>query len=48
MRAFQMRSQAGMLRQDADKLEAEAEKLVPVDVKPKRGRPKKVTTADAK
>jgi hypothetical protein len=48
MRAFQMRTQATMLRQDADKLEVEAEKLVPVEAKPRRGRPKKVATADAK
>lgn len=47
MRAFQMRTQATMLRQDAEKLDAEAEKLVPLEVKPKRGRPKKVATADA-
>jgi|TARA_Y100000310_G_C20677683_1_gene814041 hypothetical protein len=48
MRAFQMRTQATMLREDANKLEAEAEKLVPLEMKPKRGRPKKVATADAK
>jgi hypothetical protein len=47
MRAFQLRTQATMLREDAEKLDAEAEKLVPLDVKPKRGRPKKVATADA-
>jgi hypothetical protein len=47
MRAFQLRTQATMLREDAEKLDVEAEKLVPLDVKPKRGRPKKVATADA-
>ena len=47
-RAWQLRSQANMLRTDAEKMEEEAQMLHPVDVeaKPKRGRPKKVETAD--
>lgn len=48
MRAFQLRTQATMLREDADKLEAQANQISPDTAKPKRGRPKKVAaTADA-
>jgi hypothetical protein len=46
-RAFQLRAQANMLRTDAERMEEEAQMLNPVEVKPKRGRPKKVETADA-
>jgi hypothetical protein len=46
-RAWQLRSQANMLRTDAERMEEEAQMLHPVEVKPKRGRPKKVETADA-
>jgi hypothetical protein len=45
-RAWQLRSQANMLRTDAERMEEEAQMLHPVEVKPKRGRPKKVETAD--
>ena len=45
-RAWQLRSQANMLRTDAERLEEEAQMLHPLEVKPKRGRPKKVETAD--
>lgn len=45
-RAWQLRSQANMLRIDAERMEEEAQMLHPVEVKPKRGRPKKVETAD--
>jgi hypothetical protein len=46
-RAYQLRAQANMLRSDAEKMEEEAQMLHPVEVKPKRGRPKKVETANA-
>ena len=46
-RAYQLRAQANMLRSDADRMEEEAQMLHPVEVKPKRGRPKKVETANA-
>jgi len=46
-RAYQLRAQANMLRSDAERMEEEAQMLHPVEVKPKRGRPKKVETADA-
>ncbi len=46
-RAYQLRAQANMLRADAEKMEEEAQMLHPVEVKPKRGRPKKVETANA-
>jgi hypothetical protein len=45
-RAYQLRSQANMLRTDAERMEEEAQMLHPVEAKPKRGRPKKVETAD--
>ena len=45
-RAWQLRSQANMLRTDAERMEEEAQMLHPVEAKPKRGRPKKVETAD--
>jgi hypothetical protein len=45
-RAWQLRSQANMLRTDAERMDEEAQMLHPVEVKPKRGRPKKVETAD--
>ena len=45
-RAYQLRAQANMLRSDAERMEEEAQMLHPVEVKPKRGRPKKVETAD--
>ena len=45
-RAYQLRSQANMLRIDAERMDEEAQMLHPVEVKPKRGRPKKVETAD--
>ena len=46
-RAYQLRAQANMLRTDAERMEEEAQMLHPVEAKPKRGRPKKVETADA-
>jgi len=46
-RAWQLRSQANMLRIDAERMDEEAQMLHPLEVKPKRGRPKKVETADA-
>jgi len=36
-----------MLRTDAERMEEEANMLHPVEAKPKRGRPKKVETANA-
>ena len=45
-RAYQLRAQANMLRSDAERMEEEAQMLHPVEAKPKRGRPKKVETAD--
>ena len=45
-RAYQLRAQANMLRTDAERMEEEAQMLHPVEAKPKRGRPKKVETAD--
>ena len=45
-RAWQLRSQANMLRTDAERMEEEAQMLHPVEAKPKRGRPKKIETAD--
>ena len=46
-RAYQLRAQANMLRTDAERMDEEAQMLHPVEAKPKRGRPKKVETADA-
>ena len=46
-RAYQLRAQANMLRTDAERMEEEANMLHPVEAKPKRGRPKKVETANA-